>query len=111
VQLLGVAPCSPRALRDRAEAQQLAVTILADESGEIARTFGVSAAVGDPDALAPPATVVIDRRGVIAARVPRTDAPRHVEDVLEELRRLEDAIDAGDRPDVSLRPRTARSDR
>ncbi|HEY8216898.1 MAG TPA: redoxin domain-containing protein [Acidimicrobiia bacterium] len=111
VQLLGVAPCSPRALRDRAEAQQLAVTILADESGEIARTFGVSAAVGDPDALAPPATVVIDRRGVIAARVPRTDAPHHVEDVLEELRRLEDAIDAGDRPDVSLRPRTARSDR
>jgi peroxiredoxin len=96
VQLLGVAPCSPRQLRERADVQQLAVTILADESGAIVRSFGVSAAVGDDDTdVAPPATVIIDIQGIVAARVPRTDPAHHVERVLEELR-------------VSLRPRTAR---
>jgi peroxiredoxin Q/BCP len=112
VQLLGVAPCSPRALRDRTDVQQLAVTILADEDGAIARSFGAPAAEGAAggERRSSP-TVVIDRQGILAARVPRTDAPRHVEQVLAELRRLEDAIDAGERPDVSLRPRTARSDR
>jgi peroxiredoxin Q/BCP len=108
VQLLGVAPCSPRALRDRTDLQQLAVTILADEDGAIARSFGAPAADGETRS-AP--TVVIDRQGILTARVPCTDAPRHVERVLAELRRLGDAIDAGERADVSLRPRTARSDR
>jgi peroxiredoxin len=108
VQLLGVAPCAPRELRERADGHQLAVTILADESGAIARSFGVAAAVdsavGDSDAadtdagLDPPATVIIDHEGIIAARVPRTDPTHHVEQVLETLR-------------VSLRPRTGRSSR
>jgi peroxiredoxin len=109
VQLLGVAPSAPRELRERADGQQLAVTILADESGAIARSFGVAAAVdsavgvsdvADTEAgdagLAPPATVIIDHEGIIAARVPRTDTAHHVEQVLETLR-------------VSLRPRTGRS--
>ena len=88
------------------------MTILADESGAIARSFGVAAAVdstvGDSDAadtdadadarLDPPATVIIDHEGIIAARVPRTDPAHHVEQVLETLR-------------VSLRPRTGRSSR
>jgi peroxiredoxin len=109
VQLLGVVPCSPRDLRERASGRQLAVTLLADEGDGIARSFGAATgSQGDDDGAA--ATVVIDRHGIIAARVPRTDPIRHAQQVLTELRRLEDAVDAGEVPDVSLRPRTARSD-
>jgi peroxiredoxin len=111
VQLLGVVPCSPRGLREHAAGRQLAVTLLADEGNDIARSFGAATARGADDATEAAPTVLIDRRGVVAARVPRVDSTRHVQQVLAELRRLEDAVDAGERPDVSLRPRTARSDR
>jgi peroxiredoxin len=87
VQLLGVVHCSPRELRDRADTQQLAVTLLADESGGIARSFGVMASSGDRDDDQPlPATVIIDPQGVVAARVPRDDLAHHVEQVLAEVR-------------------------
>jgi len=110
VQLLGVAPCSAREVRARAEAQQLAVTLLADESGEIARSFGIADATpGERAATAPP-TVVIDRQGIVAAWVPRTEVTGHVADVLRQLGYLAHAIDAGYRRDVDLRPRTAQSD-
>jgi peroxiredoxin len=74
-------------VRQRAETQQLAVTLLADESGAIARSFGIAAKVGEGDAGGmPPATVIIDRQGVVAARVPRDDPVHHVEQVLHEVR-------------------------
>ena len=106
VQLLGVTACSPRDTRARAERRQLAVTLLADPSGTIARSFGVAPETFDDR---PPATVVIDRQGLVAARIPRRSATGHAAIVLDELRALEDDIDAGRRRDVTLRPRTRRS--
>jgi thioredoxin-dependent peroxiredoxin len=111
VQLFGVAPCSPRTLREWARSRQFAVTLLADESGEIGRSFGIpDVSHGERPTTAPP-TVVIDRQGLVAARVPRTGATGHAEHVLRQLRQIQSAVDAGDRRDVDLRPRTAKFDR
>ena len=76
VQLLGVAPTTPRALRDSTATR--AVTLLADQDGAIRERFG-----GD----AGPFTVVIDRTGTVAGVVERQSAG-HPAEVLDEVDRL-----------------------
>jgi len=76
VQLLGVAPTTPRALRNAAEARS--VTVLADEDGAIRERFGGGAA---------PLTVVIDREGTVA-RVLERHSSDHPAEVLSEIDRL-----------------------
>lgn len=87
VQLLGVAPTGPRALRDQAGVGSL--TLLADEDGSIRTAFGIDEAA--------PATVVIDRHGTVAAVLTDRDA-QHPPAVLEVVDRLlaehPDAIEA-----------------
>ena len=76
VQLLGVAPTTPRALRDATEAR--AITVLADEDGAIRERFG-----GDGG----PFAVVIDRTGTVAGVVERHSS-EHPNEVLGEVDRL-----------------------
>jgi peroxiredoxin len=76
IQLLGVAPATPRALRDATESR--AVPVLADEDGAIRERFG-----GD----AGPFTVVIDRAGTVA-RVLERHSSDHPTEVLDEIDRL-----------------------
>ena len=76
VQLLGVAPTTPRALRDTTATR--AVTVLADEDGAIRERFG-----GD----AGPFSVVIDRTGTVAGIVERHSSD-HPSEVLDEVDRL-----------------------
>lgn len=84
VQVLGVVPDTPRAVRDHATEHLLAVTLLADEGRHILRAYG-----GDVEHL--PATVVVDRRGRVVAHVEQV-SPRHARDVLAEVRRLRDVL-------------------
>jgi peroxiredoxin len=76
VQLLGVAPTTPRALRDTTATR--AVTVLADEDGAIRERFG-----GDAGAFA----VVIDRTGTVAGVVERRSSD-HPTEVLDEVDRV-----------------------
>jgi peroxiredoxin len=76
VQLLGVAPTTPRALRDATETR--AVAVLADEDGAIRERFGGNAG---------PFTVVIDREGRVA-RVLQRRSSDHPAEVLDEIDRL-----------------------
>ena len=76
VQLLGVAPTTPRALREATETR--AVTVLADEDGTIRARFG-----GDSG----PFAVVIDRTGTVAGVVERRSS-EHPTEVLGEVDRL-----------------------
>ena len=76
VQLLGVAPITPRVLRDSTATR--AVTVLADEDGTIRERFG-----GD----AGPFAVVIDRTGTVAGVVERHSSD-HPTEVLDEVDRL-----------------------
>jgi peroxiredoxin len=76
VQLLGVAPTTPRALRDATGTRS--VTVLADEDGAIRERFG-----GD----AGPFAVVIDRVGTVAGVVERRSS-EHPGEVLGEVDRL-----------------------
>jgi len=76
IQLLGVAPTTPRALRDSTATR--AVTVLADEDGAIRERFG-----GD----AGPFAVVIDRAGTVAGVVERRSS-EHPAEVLDEVDRL-----------------------
>jgi len=78
VQLLGVAPTTPRVLRDSTATR--AVTLLADEDGAIRERFG-----GDAD----PFSVVIDRAGTVAGVVERRSSD-HPTEVLDEVDRLRD---------------------
>jgi peroxiredoxin len=76
VQLLGVAPTTPRVLRDATGTR--AVTVLADEDGAIRERFGGG---GGPFA------VVIDRTGIVAGVVQRHSS-EHPNEVLGEVDRL-----------------------
>ena len=76
VQLLGVAPTTPRVLRDATETR--AVTVLADEDGAIRERFG-----GRDQ----PFAVVIDRAGTVARVVERRSS-QHPTEVLDEVDRL-----------------------
>ena len=76
VQLLGVAPTTPRVLRDTTATRS--VTLLADEDGAIRERFG-----GD----AGPFSVVIDRTGTVAGVVERQSSDHPLE-VLDEVDRL-----------------------
>jgi peroxiredoxin len=76
VQLLGVAPTTPRELRDTTATR--AVTVLADEDGAIRERFG-----GDAGAFA----VVIDRTGTVAGVVERRSSD-HPSEVLDEVDRV-----------------------
>jgi peroxiredoxin len=76
VQLLGVAPTTPRELRDATGTR--AVTVLADQDGAIRERFG------GPDR---PFAVVIDRSGTVA-RVVERRSPEHPNEVLDEIDRL-----------------------
>ena len=76
VQLLGVAPTTPRALREATE--KTAVTVLADQDGAIRARFG-----GDSG----PFAVVIDRTGTVAGVVERHSS-EHPAEVLGEVDRL-----------------------
>jgi peroxiredoxin len=76
VQLLGVAPATPRALRDSTATRS--VTLLADEDGAIRERFG-----GDAGAF----TVVIDRSGTVAGVMERASSA-HPTEVLDEVDRL-----------------------
>jgi peroxiredoxin len=77
VQLLGVAPTTPRTLRDQTDDGSL--TLLADEDGTIRAAFGVDATA--------PATVVIDRHGTVAAVLTDDDSvrPPAVLEVVDQL--------------------------
>ena len=76
VQLLGVAPATPRTLRDTTSSR--AVTLLADEDGAIRERFA-----GDDT----PFAVVIDRVGTVARIVERASS-EHPTQVLEAVDRL-----------------------
>jgi peroxiredoxin len=76
VQLLGVVPMTPRALREATATR--AVTLLADENGAIRKRFG-----GDSG----PFAVVIDRMGTVAGVVERRSS-EHPNEVLREVDRL-----------------------
>jgi peroxiredoxin len=80
VQLLGVAPTTPRMLRDATESR--AVTLLADEDNAIRERFADGAS---------PFAVVIDRVGTVAGVVERrsSEHPTEVLDVVDRLRREE----------------------
>ena len=78
VQLLGVVPATPRALRDATESS--AVTVLADENGTIRGRFGGGGDGG-------PFSVVIDREGTVRSVVQRRSS-EHPAEVLEEVDRL-----------------------
>ena len=62
VQLLGAARTTPRVARDRHDRDQLAVTLLADEDGTIARRFTTA----EPVPASALRAVVVDRTGVVA---------------------------------------------
>jgi peroxiredoxin len=76
VQLLGVAPTTPRMLRDAVEAR--AVTVLADQDGAIRARFGGN---GRPFA------VVIDREGTVRSVLERRSS-EHAAEVLEAVDRV-----------------------
>lgn len=76
VQLLGVVTATPRALR--AQTDDSAVTVLADEDQSIRNAFGAEAGTF---------AVVIDRRGVVAAVI-REPRDGHAATVLEAVDRL-----------------------
>jgi len=80
VQVLGVLPMPAAAVRDLAEERNLAVTLLADESGALRRDYMVE---GDGDA-----TVVVDREGTVICTVPRDDPIRHAATVLRRVGEL-----------------------
>jgi peroxiredoxin len=76
VQLLGVAPTTPRALRDAVETR--AVTVLSDQDGAIRARFGGN---GRPFA------VVIDREGTVRSVLERRSS-EHAAEVLEAVDRV-----------------------
>lgn len=80
VQVLGVLPLSPKAVRDLAEERNLAVTLLADEGGTLRHDYTVD---GDGDA-----TVVVDRAGTVICTVVRDDPIRHAATVLRRVGEL-----------------------
>lgn len=76
VQLLGVAPTTPRTLRDAIESR--AVTVLADQDGAIRARFG-----GDSR----PFAVVIDREGTVRSVLERRSS-EHAAEVLDAVDRV-----------------------
>jgi peroxiredoxin len=82
IQVLGVFPDPPSSLRTVVQDHDLSITLLSDESGEIARGYAAAIDVGDGVP-----TVVVDRSGRVVSLVPRSGSRTHTEDVLETVRR------------------------
>jgi peroxiredoxin len=83
VQVLGVLPDGPAALRDLAEDDNLTLTLLSDESGEMQRSYAPRIPQGEGTP-----TAVIDREGEIVSLVPRSRSTSHPDDVLAAVQRL-----------------------
>jgi peroxiredoxin len=83
VQVLGVLPDGPATLRELVRDDDLTVTLLSDESGEMERSYAARIAQGEGMP-----TVVIDRDGKIVSLVPRSRSASHPEEVLAAVQRL-----------------------
>jgi peroxiredoxin len=91
VQVLGVLRTTAKTLREESEEAARAVTLLADEDGQI----GEALASGTE----PVPTLIADRTGTIVDVVDRRDSTGHVVEVLRRVESLHDRFDAM-RPDV-----------
>ena len=83
VQVLGVLPDGPESLRELVHDDDLSVTLLSDESGEMERAYAPRVPQGEGSP-----TAVIDREGEVVSLVPRSRSTSHPDEVVAAVHRL-----------------------